>query len=565
MIRIFFLVLFLFLFSCSDKGKLISESDNDFDKNADYEITDYEDSSDENISDNSDWNDGDTDNESDISDQKDTDVATDADIDTEVTESEIFPPDKVYFRTSTRSFNVKYYVALHEGQIWVKPNEEMTGDSGEWQLLGATGKPSGNKLTNFGVPDLIEKISADGVHLMAISDSGNFYRGSDMTTNIHDYFTWTDEWGGVGANGPGMVTEFSIKSGWSVSDSHPFGVKQYEDPNGTVHDVGAGVAHVYRLSEDGYRLHFNDWWLPNDWSREICTPQRGVFKAVNISVSASTIFLISENGEMYTRLYDFDTGGENSLLTYSYIVPADSGTTRKLPAEPWVQQPEINDGYITRKITIFQNGVGNSARVLRVEGMKDGITGFFYKNINDADWVFQETNLPVSLPFINDPSSSVVSPPIEPDDKLFSGTISRNGQSLGMDFLNLNMVCSPATVQLRYNGALVAVNGKPLNLEFHHVHTMVDYNRPVQFWNQGINAKVQAALLVPESIGQIDDSAARDFIVSFFDKRDVVNFLGDMNSNQISFEEIMWDQPFRVPAEEKGFIWPFSIFANFIP
>jgi len=562
--KVFFLSLFLLLFSCGgNKSKLILDTDNVSDENADNEIMTDDDDFDESESDDYDGNSDDLDNEvSDISDQKDSDVKTDADIDTFI--PEIFPPDKVYFRTSTRSFNVKYYVALHEGQIWVKPNEEMTGDSGEWQLLGATGKPSGNQLPNFGVPHSIKEISSDGVHLMAISDVGNFYRGSDMTTNIHDYFTWTDEWGGVGATGPGMITEFSTKSGWSVSDSHPFGVKQYEDPNGTVHSVGAGVAHVYRLSEDGCRLHFNDWWLPNDWSREICTPQRGAFKALNISVSASTIFLIGENGEMYTRLYDFDTGGENSLLTYSYIVPVNSGTTRKLPVE-WVQQPEITDGYITKKITIFQNGVGNSARVLRVEGMKEGVNGFFYKNINDVGWTFQKTDLSVYLPFINDPDSATISPPIEPDDHLFAGTMSRNGQNLGIDFLDLNMVCSPGIVQLRYNGTVVTVSGNTLNLEFHHVNTMIDYNRPVHFWDQGFSAKVQAALLVPASIGQIDNTEAREFIVSFFDKRDVINFVGEMNSNQINFEEIMWDQVFRVPAEEKGFVWPFSISANFVP
>lgn len=564
LIKRIFLSLLLLLFSCSgNTSTFISDSDDSADENVNYDIMADEDGLDESNSDDSDdRNDIEI---MDISDQDNTDPDMDenADIDTFV--PEVFPPEKVYFRTPTRSFNVKYYVALHEGQIWVKPNEEMTGNSGKWQLLGATGKPSGNKLPNFGIPYSIKELSADGVHLMAISDSGNFYRGSDMTTSIHDYFTWTDQWGNVGATGPGMITEFSTKSGWSVSDSHPFGVKQYEDPNDTVHSVGAGVAHIYRLSEDGYHLHFNDWWLPNDWSREICTPQRGIFKAVNISVSASTIFIIGENGKMYTRLYDFDTGGENSLLTYSYIVPVNSGTTRKLPAEPWLQQPEITDGYITKKITIFQNGVGNSARILRVEGMQDGVNGFFYKNINGADWTFQETELPVNLPFINDPDSANISPPIKPDDNFFSGIMSRNGQNLGIDFLDLNMVCSPGIVQLRYNGTLVTVSGNPLNLEFHHVNTMIDYNRPVHFWNQGLSAKVQVALLVPASIGQIDNTEAREFIVSFFDKRNVINFLGEMNSKQISFEEIMWDQPFLVPAEEKGFVWPFSISANVIP
>ena len=470
-----------------------------------------------------------------------------------------FPPDRVYFRTANRSFNLRWYVILNEGRIWVKPNEE-TGGAGDWTMLGATGMPEGNALPNFGVPQSITEISADGVHLQALSNAGAFYRGTDMTGNILLSFTWTDRWGGTGATGDGLTMEFSTQYGWSVSDSHPLGVDHYEDPNGQVHSVGMGVAHLYRLGPDGRDIFFNDWWLPNDWSRQICGPDRSTFKALNISVSASTMFLIGERGEMYTRLYDFDTGGENSLLTYSYIVTGPAGTTRKLPAEDWRRQPDITDGLITKKITIFQNGQGNAARVLRVEGVQNGITGFFYKGIYDPAWSFQQTGRTVCGPFLNDPDSPVTpSAAVDPVDARLAGTLSLDNKSVGIVLENFNMVCSPARAHILYNGQIVTAGGQPLDLAFHHVHTMVENKRPTRYWLSGIPAYVQAALLIPASINQIDDPAAKEYITSLFGTRKVINFLGNALPQNVELSEIMWTELFRVPAEEKAFLSGFRL------
>ena len=59
----------------------------------------------------------------------------------------------------------------------------------------------------------------------------------------------------------------------------PFGVAHYEDGNGKEHGVGLGVAHLYLLDPDGQRLYFNDWWLPADFSRQLCGPRRGTLPA----------------------------------------------------------------------------------------------------------------------------------------------------------------------------------------------------------------------------------------------------------------------------------------------
>jgi len=467
---------------------------------------------------------------------------------------EVWPPDEALLRTYRESYNTDHYVMLDEGRIWVKPNAETTGLVEDWRLLGDTGMPDGGQLDNWGAPASVAEISCDGVHLMALSGDDHFYRGSDMTTEIHDYFVWTDAWGGLMANGDGLSAEWSTEFGWSVSDSHPFGVAHYEDPNGTQHSVGLGVAHLYRLGPEGRRIYFNDWFLPNDWSRQICGPDRSAFHALNISASASTMFLVGESGELYTRLYDFDTGGENPLYTYSYIVTGDSGTTRKLPAEDWYRQPDITDGMITPDITIHQDGEGNAARVLRVEGIRDGITGYFHKRIDEAAWSFQETGRHIGGPILNDPGDPYpTSPDVEPDDHAMSGTLEFGADSVEIRLLDFNMVCSPATAQLSVDGELATVGGSPLQLELHHVHTWVEQQRPTNYWEQGMAGYVQAALLLSDEIDGVDDPSVRATLQQLFGDREVINFLGDASLESGELEEISWLEPFRVPGDEKAF------------
>ena len=472
---------------------------------------------------------------------------------------EPWPPEAALFRTQRESFNERWYVALVDGRIHVRPNVENGEEPGDWELLGSTGLPDGSDLPNFGPPGELVAISADGIHLQALSGAGAFYRGVNLTEDVHQHFEWTDRWGGVGASGPGLLQEFGIERGWSVSDSHPFGVASYEDTNGTQHSVGAGVAHLYRLGPAGRRIYFNDWWLPNDWSRQLCGPERGTFRSTNISVSASTMMLVGERGELYTRLYDFDTGGENSLLTYSYIIPGASGTTRKLPAEGWLRQPDISSGLITSRITIFQNGEGNAARVLRVEGVRDGVPGFFHKPIYGDEWAFQQTDRQVTGPFLNDPDAEPPAPFDPPDDRHLAGTLSLDWDTVGLELLDFNVVCSPARALLLVDGEPVTVGGAPLELPFHHVHTMVFDLRPADFWLGGVPAEVQAALLVSDAIDAIDDPSDRATVQELFGDREVVNFVGQVGTDFVDLGEITWTMPFRVPAEEKAFWSAFEL------
>lgn len=279
-------------------------------------------------------------------------------------------------------------------------------------------------------------------------------------------------------------------------------------------------------------------------------------------MSASTLFVVTDTGRLYTRLYDFDTGGENPLLTYSYIVGPDSGTTRRLPAEDWLRQPDP-PGPTTPRLTIFQDGQGNAARVLRVEAED----GYYEKHIYDKEWALVKTGVRAEGPFFEPGAEPEL---VAPEDHTLSGPLSLDADSLEIELADFNLVCSPAELRLFYGGAEVTARGEPLLLELHHVPTMVEETRDMDFREAGLPDTIQAALLIPDRLDEIDDGEARSFLQELL--RDaagpsaegfiVLKFLGQASLSGLSLTQIMWDQPFRVPAEEKGFWSPFSLSAG---
>ena len=151
--------------------------------------------------------------------------------------------------------------------------------------------------------------------------------------------------------------------------------------------------------------------LRRDFSRNYIGPERGAFKAVALSASASTIFVMNDAGEMYTRIADFDiVGCDPMFFKYTYVpyqsdIPGTNYfsnlTEWGLPAEDWRAQPPIpletgpdSQAALSRHITILQNGEGNGARELRVAGINaDGQTGYWTKPIFDEAWTFRAVPL----------------------------------------------------------------------------------------------------------------------------------------------------------------------------
>jgi hypothetical protein len=465
-------------------------------------------------------------------------------------------PERVWFRDDTGSFNRDWYVALRDGRVWVKPNlDSGEREPGDWELLGDSGVPEGSGLVRSDPPTELVAISVDGTWIHGISPEGVIYRGSDMRRGLGGGFSWTDRWGWPAARGPGLALEEDAGRGWSVSDSHPFDVDHYEDIFGQEHSVGLGVGHVYRVSPDGTRVHWNDWWLPADWSRQLCTPERGGLRVLALSASASTLFALTEDGSLWTRLWDFDTSGENDLLTYSYLEESVSSSVRGLPAEPWRRQPVIPEGRATDRITIFQDGEGNGARVLRVEGSLDGALGLFEKRIDEEAWRFVETGQPLRGRSLDERGMEGAGLP-EPEARglILEGSLGRqdSGAELGLTLDGYDLFCSPAEVGLSWAGRPLTVDGEPLRLELHHAHAMLEEQRDQDWWRRGEAAPVRAALMVPDTIAVVDDPEAREAALELLGDRAVINLRGEAWAEGLDLEEIPRGDLFHVPRSEKG-------------
>ncbi|MCL2067372.1 MAG: hypothetical protein FWG99_07910 [Treponema sp.] len=314
-------------------------------------------------------------------------------------------PEAVHIKTRTQTFNTYHYYILNDGLIWYKSIDSQQ-EPKDWTLFMKTGLPHARK-RGFIKPTAITEISADADELAALSSDGFLYSYCFDKTLALRSNGWLDKQGWPEAGYFYFDRRTAANRSWALGkrNSH---VLYYEDIFGNQHHNGSmEIATFYVLLENGQEICYGDPGLPSDFSRNFIGPERGTFKAIALSASASTMFLVNEAGEMYTRLADFDTiGCDPMFFKYTYIPYASdlSGTDYfsnlnewGLPSEDWRSQPRIPlDGKaaVTRHITILQNGQGNGSRELRVAGLdEDGNTGYWYKPIFDDSWEFKTAPL----------------------------------------------------------------------------------------------------------------------------------------------------------------------------
>ncbi|MHB9295721.1 hypothetical protein PilKf_01469 [Pillotina sp. SPG140] len=315
-------------------------------------------------------------------------------------------PEAVYIKTRTQTFNSYHYYILRDGLIWYKSID--TGkEPAEWTLFQKTGLPHNSWKLGFNKPKRIVELSADADELVALSDRGGFYRFCFDKSIARKSGVWLDRQGWPAEEQLFLDRRTSKNIAWALGkrNSH---VLYYEDTFGNQHHNGTmEIATTYMLLEDGQEICYADTGLISDFSRNYIGPERGAFKAVSLSASASTMFVINEAGEMYTRLADFDTIGCDPMwFKYTYVpyksdLPGDNYFSNLnewgLPAEDWRLQPRIpltGKAAITRHITILQNGQGNGARELRVAGRNgEGESGYWSKAIFADSWEFKTAPL----------------------------------------------------------------------------------------------------------------------------------------------------------------------------
>ncbi|MDR1636930.1 MAG: hypothetical protein LBR93_06295 [Treponema sp.] len=318
-------------------------------------------------------------------------------------------PEAVYIKTRTQTFNTYHYYILREGLIWYKSRDGKK-EPLNWTLFQKTGLPRNPWRLGFNKPERIVEISADADELAALSDEGGFYRFCFDMIITRKSKVWFDRQGWPIEEQLFLNKRTAKNTAWALGKRNSHAL-YYEDPFGNQHHNGTQeIATTYVLLEDGQEIVYADTGLRSDFSRNYIGPERGAFKALAFSASASTMFVMNDAGEMYTRIADFDIiGCDPMLFKYTYIpyksdIPGTNYfsnlTEWGLPAEDWRAQPSIplrGKAAISRHITILQNGWGNGARELRVAGLnEEGETGYWYKAIFDGTWTFKE--LPLYLP-----------------------------------------------------------------------------------------------------------------------------------------------------------------------
>ena len=316
-----------------------------------------------------------------------------------------FFPEAVYVKTRTQTFNTYHYYILSDGLIWYK-SIDSEQEPKDWTLFMKTGLPHARKW-GFKRPNAITEISADADELVALSSDGFLYSYCFDKTMALRSGSWLDRQGWPTADHFYFDQRTAKNRSWALGkrNSH---VLYYEDIFGNQHHNGTmEIATFYVLLDDGQEICYGDPGLPSDFSRNFIGPERGAFIAKSLSVSASTMFIINEAGEMYTRLVDFDTiGSDPMFFKYTYVpymsdLPGTNYFSNLnewgLPSEDWRSQPSIpltGKAAITPYITILQNGHGNSARELRVAGLdEEGKTGYWSKPIFADSWEFKAVPL----------------------------------------------------------------------------------------------------------------------------------------------------------------------------
>jgi hypothetical protein len=244
---------------------------------------------------------------------------------------------------------------------------------------------------------------------------------------------------------------------WSWSVISPVEDETWTDPAGNRTAIGAGkVSHIWGLRSGGRRLTFWDPWLALDESYEMCGPLRGRFRAVNLSASGSFVFVVGPSGDLFTRFYDFDISGHNSVFfQYSYEDQRGKGDGApiQLPAVGWVRHPKV-PGRITSAISIHKVGTGAIHRTMRVEGLDTGArTGYWEKDVTElapAAWRFHRTDRPLGAMRLPNPRSDTSRRKLgKPEDLRYV----LKTADFRAELTNFNVYCSPARLRIRPKGA----------------------------------------------------------------------------------------------------------------
>ncbi|MES2490144.1 MAG: hypothetical protein V4607_10155, partial [Pseudomonadota bacterium] len=351
-------------------------------------------------------------------------------------------PTRVHLRGTRESYTAKHYVAVRDGRLFVKANEEVTGTQEMWREMLVPRCLQGN----------VSEVSADGTVILALNQARDIYSW-DSANYAPGAGGWTRRWGAPFWTDMGEAIPADVRD-WATS--HTSGSSDdvsYIDSAGREQAI-YGILTVYALRGDGLRITYMDPWLPSDESREVCGPERGTVPMAGLTGSGSTVMVVGRDGRIYTRLYEFDVSGGNAVFfDYSWQDQENvAAPLLQLPAPAWIAHSAI-PGRFTNRLSLRKLPPDTRHRIMRVEGWNSsGHSGYWQKDLTETRWKFVRTNEAIQgteMP-LQDTARYL------PEDSHYSGSI----DGYAAEVLDFNPYCSPATLRLQ-------IEGKPLDLVLH--------------------------------------------------------------------------------------------------
>lgn len=422
-------------------------------------------------------------------------------------------PGLIHQRGPTASFTHEFDFAVHEGRIYSRPRPQTTGVEEAWHEV----------LLPRCLHGQVSEISADGFVLLAANAQRDIY-----TLDFGDS-GWTRRWGplfwlDMGVTIPPDVTH------WAASELHSGFDEYFVDIAGRKNDFW-GILMLYMLRGDGQRITHFDPWLPADESREICPPEEGAAMMEGLSASGSTMMVVTSRGRIYTRLYDFDISGANTVLhDYSWFDQEGVEDYKiQLPAPGWIRHPDV-PGSVTNRVSIRKISPGTEHRIMRIEGTDaSGNSGFWEKDISelgDEAWHFVFTGEALQGKAL--PTQGPHEQEVERFD--YQGMIAGHPARVK----GFRPYCSPATLEIDFGE-------ETLPLTLHSLDGMRQERRA-----PGLDAfphYYRSALEVPQDIWDKRDSLSADiqqFIGNHFNERQLP---GPMQAtlNLMQFQAPCWN------------------------
>lgn len=305
-------------------------------------------------------------------------------------------PKEVYLRDNVGSYNRYYELYVLDGTLYVRKRH----DKGPWKIAPQPDSIKGK----------IKGISLDEFQALVIGPDNVIYQVHSTGSDTSEWY-WDHAWGGVFRLGNYYQARNIEPYQWALSFISQKDDESYTDIDGRRHPVSVTnlMQYVYIDPDDSSNIVYNDPWLPRDESYSYGSPQHSRFKVVGLSAASSTAFVVNKYGDLYVRTHDYDfSGGDPLQFPYSWESQegkpdASSFADQRfnpfvaavrLPSTPWVKVEKI-PGEITNRISIESTAIGNENRLLKVEGRKDGKTGFWQKALTEKNWKFIETGEPL--------------------------------------------------------------------------------------------------------------------------------------------------------------------------